>query len=111
MGANGWVAGLVCAFPAETVAIYKLARAGRISEAKAIYQWFMPLLELDLSPQLVQNIKLASVATGLGSEYVRLPRLPLQGTARKRVLEILDAALASRPVLPEYKELESQPGN
>ena len=111
MGAHGWVAGLVCAFPAETVAIYKLARAGKIREAKAIYQWFMPLLELDLSPQLVQNIKLAAVATGLGSENVRLPRLPLQGAARKRVMEIIDAALASRPVLPEYKELQATPGD
>ena len=71
MGADGWVAGLVCAFPAETVAIYKLAKAGRINEAISIYQWFLPLLELDINPQLVQNIKLAEVATGIGTEHVR----------------------------------------
>ncbi len=84
LGAHGWVAGLVCAFPAETVAIYELYRAGRLEEALSIYRWFMPLLELDLSPQLVQNIKLAEVATGLGTENVRPPRLPLAGDARMK---------------------------
>ena len=78
MGADGWVAGLVCAFPEETVAIFKLVKAGRIEEAIEIYRWFMPLLELDINPQLVQNIKLAEVATGIGTEHVRPPRLPLQ---------------------------------
>ncbi len=99
-GADGWVAGLVCAFPEETVAIFHLAKAGRYKEALAIYRWFMPLLELDINPQLVQNIKLAEVATGLGSEYVRAPRLPLQGEERQRVKQIIETALASRPVLP-----------
>ena len=79
MGADGWVAGLVCAYPAETVAIYELAKAGKNQEALAIYRWFLPLLELDINPQLVQNIKLAEVATGIGTETVRAPRLPLQG--------------------------------
>lgn len=97
MGADGWVAGLVCAFPAETVAIYELAKAGKIEEARAIYSWFMPLLELDINPQLVQNIKLAEVATGLGSEYVRKPRLPLRGVERERVMRIIEAGIASRP--------------
>ena len=101
MSADGWVAGLVCAFPAETVAIYELAKAGRLEEARDIYRWFMPLLELDISPQLVQNIKLAEVATGLGSEYVRKPRLPLRGAERERVLKIIEEGVASRPVLPE----------
>ncbi len=101
-GAQGWVAGLVCAFPEETVAIYKLTKAGRLQEALAIYRWFMPLLELDINPQLVQNIKLAEVATGLGSEYVRAPRLPLQGAERDRVKQIIDRALATRPALPEH---------
>ncbi|NAS12985.1 dihydrodipicolinate synthase family protein [Poritiphilus flavus] len=103
MGADGWVAGLVCAFPRETVAIYELIRSGRLSEARQIYRWFMPLLELDISPQLVQNIKLAEVATGIGTENVRPPRLPLSGAERQRVLKIIDEAMASRPVLPEYK--------
>ena len=105
MGADGWVAGLVCAFPAETVAIYKLAKAGRAQEAIDIYRWFMPLLELDINPQLVQNIKLAEVATGIGTEHVRLPRMPLQGEERERVLKIIDEGVASRPSLPDYKSL------
>ena len=105
MGAHGWVAGLVCAFPEETVAIYSLAREGRIREALELYRWFMPLLELDLSPQLVQNIKLASVATGLGTEYVRLPRMPLQGPDRERVQALIDERMKIRPVLPEYSRV------
>ncbi len=107
IGADGWVAGLVCAFPAETVAIYELVKAGKINEALEIYKWFMPLLELDISPQLVQNIKLAEVATGIGTENVRAPRLPLQGAERERVLEVINKAMASRPALPEYKDLSS----
>ncbi|WP_281233251.1 dihydrodipicolinate synthase family protein [Flavobacterium gelatinilyticum] len=104
-GADGWVAGLVVAYPAETVAIYKLTKAGRTEEALSIYRWFMPLLELDISPQLVQNIKLAEVATGLGTENVRAPRLPLQGAERERVLNIIDTAMKSRPTLPDYKNI------
>ncbi|GHA46694.1 dihydrodipicolinate synthase family protein [Salinimicrobium marinum] len=104
-GADGWVAGLVAAYPAETVAIYELVKAGEIEEALRIYRWFMPLLELDISPQLVQNIKLAEVATGLGTENVRPPRLPLQGEERKRVLTIIEKAMLCRPRLPEYKNL------
>ena len=105
IGADGWVAGLVCAFPAETVAIYELAKAGRIKEATEIYRWFLPLLELDISPQLVQNIKLAEVATGIGTENVRKPRLPLVGLERQRVLGIIKDGLKTRPELPEYKLL------
>ena len=105
MGADGWVAGLVCAFPAETVAIYKLVKAGRIEEAIAIYRWFLPLLELDINPQLVQNIKLAEVATGIGTENVRPPRLPLMGKERERVLQIIRESLENRPKLPAYKSL------
>jgi len=104
-GADGWVAGLVAAYPAETVAIYKLVKSNRIEEALQIYRWFMPLLELDISPQLVQNIKLAEVATGLGTENVRAPRLPLQGSERKRVLNIIEHAMKTRPELPDYKNL------
>jgi len=105
IGADGWVAGLVCAFPAETVAIYELAKAGRTKEAIDIYRWFLPLLELDISTKLVQNIKLAEVATKIGTEYVREPRLPLAGEERQSVLTIISEALKSRPVLPEYKNL------
>jgi 1-pyrroline-4-hydroxy-2-carboxylate deaminase len=103
IGADGWVAGLVCAFPAETVAIYELAKTGRRAEAIQIYRWFMPLLELDISPQLVQNIKLAEVATGIGTENVRAPRLPLRGAERERVLQIIEDSMKSRPSLADFK--------
>lgn len=105
IGADGWVAGLVDAFPAETVAIYELQKAGRIKEAIAIYRWFMPLLELDIHPKLVQYIKLASVHTNIGSEYVRAPRLILKGDERERIEKIIKNALLVRPNLPEYKNL------
>ncbi|WP_394747503.1 dihydrodipicolinate synthase family protein [Spongiimicrobium salis] len=107
MGADGWVAGLVCAFPRETVAIYELQKAGRIKEALEIYRWFLPLLELDINPKLVQNIKLAEVATGIGTENVRAPRLPLYGEERAHVQRIIDEGMKSRPVLPEYKNLSA----
>ncbi len=101
MGADGWVAGLVDAFPRETVVIYELIKQGRIEEARAIYRWFFPLLHLDVSTKFVQNIKLAEVATGLGTEWVREPRLPLTGEERERVLNIIQTSLKSRPVLPQ----------
>ncbi|CAL2102212.1 1-pyrroline-4-hydroxy-2-carboxylate deaminase [Tenacibaculum sp. 190130A14a] len=106
MGANGWVAGLVCAFPKETVAIYELQKAGKAAEALTIYRWFLPLLELDINAKLVQNIKLAEVATGIGTENVRAPRLTLIGDERKRVLQIIEEGLKNRPTLPDYKNLE-----
>lgn len=102
LGAVGWVAGLVCAFPRETVAIYELVGAGRIEEARSIYRWFMPLLELDINSKLVQNIKLAEVATGIGTEYVRKPRLPLAGEEREHVQNVISESLKTRPELPEY---------
>jgi 4-hydroxy-tetrahydrodipicolinate synthase len=105
LGADGWVAGLVDAFPAETVAIYELVKAGRIQEAISIYRWFMPLLELDIHPKLVQYIKLASVHTKIGAEYVRAPRLVLQGQERIRIEKVIKDALKVRPTLPEYKNL------
>lgn len=98
-GADGLVAGLVCAFPAETVAIYKLVKAGKYAEALAIYRWFLPLLELDIHPKLVQYIKLAESKVGLGSEYVRAPRLTIIGEERAQVLATIDKALATRPVV------------
>ena len=79
MGADGWVAGLVDAFPKETVAVFAYTKAGKIDEALTIYRWFLPLLELDISPQLVQNIKQCEIATGIGTGHVRKPRLILKG--------------------------------
>lgn len=97
LGADGWVAGLVCAFPKETVTIYNLVKAGKIEEATKIYRWFMPLLELDIHSKLVQYIKLAAAQTGIGSEYVRAPRLVLEGEERRKVLKIINDGIASRP--------------
>lgn len=107
LGAHGWVAGLVDAFPRETVAIYRLVKAGRYEEAVAIHRWFLPLCELDILPKLVQYIKLAAKATGIGSEYVRAPRLVLEGEELKRVQKIIDDALACRPELPDYLNLQT----
>ena len=103
MGADGWVAGLVDAFPRETVAIFAYTKAGKIDEALRIYRWFLPLLELDISPQLVQNIKQCEVATGIGTGHVRKPRLILNGAERIRVQKIIDDSLATRPDLGNYK--------
>lgn len=105
LGADGWLAGLVAAFPRETCAIYYLAKAGRVDEAISIYRWFMPLLELDINPQLVQNIKLAETYTDLGSEHVRPPRMVLQGAERERVKNLIELCLKSRPELPNYLDL------
>ena len=100
MGAHGWVAGLVNAFPNETVAIYRLVKAGQMEEASAINRWFMPLLELDIHPKLVQYIKLAAAQTGLGTEYVRAPRLILEGEERNKILKIINDGIERRPALP-----------
>jgi 4-hydroxy-tetrahydrodipicolinate synthase len=99
-GAVGWVAGLVCAFPGETVVLYKLIKAGRMQEALHLYRWFMPLLHLDVSTKFVQNIKLAEAMAGEGTEYVRAPRLPLAGEERENVKRVIEQALKSRPELP-----------
>lgn len=99
MGADGWVAGLVCAFPAETVAVYRLVKAGRMEEALRIYRWFLPLLELDIHPKLVQYIKLAEQMTGIGTEYVRAPRLPLEGAERAHIIQVIANGIASNPTI------------
>ncbi len=101
LGADGWVAGLVCAFPKETVTIYNLVKAGKLDEATKIYRWFMPLLELDIHPKLVQYIKLAETQTGIGSENVRAPRLTLVGKEREEILKIINAGISTRPILPD----------
>jgi dihydrodipicolinate synthase/N-acetylneuraminate lyase len=100
VGAIGWVAGLVLAFPKETVAIYRLMRAGRQAEALAIYRWFRPLLDLDVSSYLVQNIKLAEAMAIGSNERVRAPRMPLDGEQRTRAEAIIRSAIETRPPLP-----------
>lgn len=99
LGADGWVAGLVCAFPQETTTLYNWVKAGQLEAATKLYRWFMPLLELDIHPKLVQYIKLAEAQTGIGSEQVRPPRLSLVGEERQRILQIIEQALATRPSL------------
>ena len=99
VGAAGWVAGLVNAFPAESVHLYNLVQAGRMDEARSIYRWFMPMLHLDCLPKLVQYIKLANQMTGLGAEWVRRPRLTLQGEERARIEEIIQTGIDTRPHL------------
>lgn len=107
LGCDGWVAGLVDAFPAETVAIYRLVKSGNIEAALAIYRWFMPLLELDIHPKLVQYIKLAATSTGIGTPVVRAPRLPLEGRELAAVQQVIDKALATRPQLPDYLNIHA----
>jgi 4-hydroxy-tetrahydrodipicolinate synthase len=99
LGAHGWVAGLVCAFPKETVAVYKLTKTNKIVEALEIYRWFLPLLELDIHPKLVQYIKLAEQEAGIGSEHVRRPRLTLVGEERERILRVIREGISKRPKL------------
>jgi len=106
LGVDGVIAGLVDAFPAETVAIFRLAKAGNYQEALKIYRWFLPLLELDIHPKLVQYIKLAATQTGIGSEYVRAPRLRLEGEEREKVLAIINKGIETRPLLPDYLNLK-----
>ncbi|MBO9681889.1 MAG: dihydrodipicolinate synthase family protein [Flavisolibacter sp.] len=106
MGADGWVAGLVDAFPRETVAIYRLVKAGYHQEALKIYRWFLPVLELDIHPKLVQYIKLAASLTGIGTENVRAPRLPLEGKEKEYVISVINAALENRVELPDYLNLQ-----
>src|SRR5215204_2340163 len=105
-GADGLVAGLVNAFPRETVAIYRLVKAGYYQEALKIYRWFLPVLELDIHPKLVQYIKLAATLTGIGTEYVRAPRLTLEGREREEILAIINEAIETRPELPDYLNLQ-----
>ncbi|MCL2919789.1 4-hydroxy-tetrahydrodipicolinate synthase [Shewanella litorisediminis] len=102
LGATGWISGLTNVFPRESVTLYKLARAGRIEEAREIYRWFMPLLRLDTIPTLVQCIKLAEQLAGRGSEQVRMPRMTLIGDERAYVEKVVGEAMASRIDLSKY---------
>ena len=99
LGAVGWIAGVGLAFPYENQRLWDLAMAGEWEKARDIYRWFMPLLRLDLGNHFVQKIKLAIQETGLGSEWVRAPRLPLTGAEREEVLATIAHGIAHRPVL------------
>ena len=99
LGADGWVAGLVVAFPRETVRIWELVQAGRWAEARELYEWFLPLLHLDIGPKFVQQIKLVESLMGVGSARVRAPRLQLTDQEATRVERVLKVALDNRPKL------------
>jgi 4-hydroxy-tetrahydrodipicolinate synthase len=101
LGARGWIAGLANAFPRESVHLWDLAMAAEVEQALPLYRWFMPLLHMDTSPKLVQYIKLADSVAGTGAEYVRPPRLALEGDERRRILRIIEEAMAARPALVE----------
>lgn len=96
MGGDGWIAGLVNALPAESVRLFELARNGRVAEARALYEWFLPLLRLDTLPTFVQLIKLVQSEVGMGTETVRPPRLPLAGEARSNALHLIRESLSQR---------------
>jgi 1-pyrroline-4-hydroxy-2-carboxylate deaminase len=98
-GAVGWIAGLANALPEESVRLFDLARAGRHDEARTLYEWFLPLLRLDVVPKFVQLIKLVQAEVGLGSETVRPPRLPLSGDERDGAQALIRSALRRRPIL------------
>jgi len=100
LGAKGWIAGLVNAFPAENQYLWELAAAGKWEEAKKIYRWYMPLLHLDTHPKFVQYIKLAVQECGMGRETVRAPRLPLAGAEREAVLKVIHEGIRNRPSVP-----------
>ncbi|WP_374656516.1 dihydrodipicolinate synthase family protein [Dongia sp.] len=99
LGVDGWISGLADVFPDEAVALWKMCKAGRYEEARALYRWFTPLLHLDTEIKLVQHIKLGQQIVGLGTETVRAPRLVLDGAERKRVIALYETALANRPQL------------
>ena len=98
-GAEGWIAGLVNGFPAESVRLFELARDGRLEEADELYRWFLPLLRLDAVPEFVHLVKLAQARAGWGTERVRQPRLPLDRAARDRAMCIIDACMKVRPAI------------
>ena len=97
MGAVGWIAGLVNAYPAESVRLFELGRDGKLDEARALYEWFLPLLRLDTVPKFVQLIKLVQAQAGRGSARVRPPRLEREGVELAAALDVIRAAIANRP--------------
>jgi 1-pyrroline-4-hydroxy-2-carboxylate deaminase len=99
MGAVGWIAGLVNAYPKESVKLFELARDGGPKAAETLYNWFLPLLRLDTVPIFVQLIKLVQEKTGMGSERVRAPRLPVAGAEREYALKVIDHAIATKPAV------------
>jgi dihydrodipicolinate synthase/N-acetylneuraminate lyase len=101
LGAVGWVSGLSNVFPREGETLFRLIAAGRLAEAMAIYDWFMPLLHLDARPDLVQAIKLCEKIAGRGSDRTRPPRLPLDHAEVAEIEALMGKAMSRRPELPD----------
>jgi 4-hydroxy-tetrahydrodipicolinate synthase len=101
LGAQGWIAGVGLAFPKENQYLWDLATSGQWERAREIYRWFTPLLHLDIPVKFVQYIKLTIQECGLGAEWVRAPRLPIEGREREEVLAIIRHGIATRPELPQ----------
>jgi 4-hydroxy-tetrahydrodipicolinate synthase len=101
LGIDGWVAGSGIAFPAENQHLWDLTQRGEWEKALELYQWFAPLLHLDVHTKFVQYIKLAVKECGLGSEWVRAPRLPLVGSERKQILKVIHEGITKRPKIPQ----------
>ncbi|MBV8469236.1 MAG: dihydrodipicolinate synthase family protein [Burkholderiaceae bacterium] len=97
VGCDGMVAGVGCAIPRETVALYDLMKAGKFAEALELYRWMVPMLHLDVSNKLVQNLKLIDALFGVGTEHMRRPRLPVVGEERAFIERVVGQALATRP--------------
>ena len=95
-GATGWIAGLVSAFPKESVDLFNYAMDGESQKAFELYRWFLPLLRLDTVPKFVQLIKLVQEKIGMGSARVRPPRLELVGEELAETLAIIEKALAEK---------------
>ena len=104
LGADGLLAGVGCAFPRETVALYDLMKEGRFAEALALYRWMTPMLHLDVSTKLVQNLKLIDLLVGVGTEHMRKPRLPLVGEERAFIEGVVKKALDTRPA--QYRSVD-----
>jgi 4-hydroxy-tetrahydrodipicolinate synthase len=101
-GATGWIAGLVNALPAESVALFNLASAGRHTEAFELYRWFLPLLRMDTVPKFIHLIKLVQQQAGLGNARVRPPRLELTGAELESAVAVIQTALETRPKFPSF---------
>jgi 4-hydroxy-tetrahydrodipicolinate synthase len=100
LGATGWIAGVGLAFPKENQYLWDLAISGQWDKAREIYRWYTPLLHLDIPIKFVQYIKLCIQECGLGGEWVRAPRLPIEGEERDNVLKVIRKGIATRPGIP-----------
>jgi 4-hydroxy-tetrahydrodipicolinate synthase len=103
-GAVGWIAGLVNALPDASVRLFELARSGGMEAARELYEWFLPLLRLDVGPHFVQLIKLVQQEVGMGSEAVRPPRYIVEGAEREAALAHIRRQLACDPLAAEGRQ-------